>query len=447
MARRAIGRREFLKGSLAAVAAVTVLEGCEKTKGGNVSRPNIILINCDDLGYGDVGCYGATDIATPNLDRMAREGMRFTSFYAGAPVCSPSRAALLTGRYAIRSGISRVLFPRDDIGISNDDTTVAELLKKQGYATACIGKWHLGHLPQFRPTRHGFDYYYGILYSNDMGPPKDGYRDVALMRGDEEIERPAVQDTLTRRYTEETIKFIREHKGEPFFVYLPHTMPHKPIYASEAFKGRSNRGLYGDVIQELDWSVGQIIDAVHEEGLDDNTLIMFTSDNGPYADGSAGPLRGGKANVFEGGLRVPLIARWPGRIPAGSECTQPASMLDMLPSLVALVGGSVPADLEPDGRDITSMFANGDQMPDYEFYYFRTEAIQAIRVGPWKLHVGRSDQTLEEPELYNLEEDIGEENDVAKAHPDIVSDLRARIDEFRKGLPDCAVIGASPASY
>ena len=442
-----IGRREFLKGSVAAVAAAASLGEQARARDSSQRAPNIVLINCDDLGYGDVGCYEAEDIATPNLDKMAKEGMRFTSFYSGAPVCTPSRAALLTGRYAIRSGLSRVLFPGDKIGIPEEELTLAEALKDCGYATACIGKWHLGHLPRFLPTRHGFDYYYGIPYSNDMGVPKDGYRDVPLMCGEEVIERPAVQDTLTRRYTEETIKFIKQNKARPFFVYLPHTMPHKPIYASQAFKGRSKRGLYGDVVEELDWSAGQIIDALRQEGLESNTLVMFTSDNGPYGKGSAGPLRGAKAQVFEGGFRVPFIAHWPGHIRAGSQCSQPASMLDMLPTLLALAGGKPPGEKRLDGRDIRAMLLGMQEMPDYAFFYFRTQAIQAVRFGRWKLHVGRGDQTLETPELYDLVDDIGEQDDVSERYPKLVGRLTQRIQEFRETLPADAGVGASEASY
>ena len=421
-----IPRREFLKSSLTAVAAAALLGDQALSEG--VQRPNIVLINADDLGYGDLGCYGSKVISTPNLDALAKKGVRFTDFHSCAPVCTPSRTGLLTGRYPIRSGMTRVLGAGHKTGISDDEITMGEALKKCGYVTACIGKWHLGHLPQFLPMKHGFDYYYGIPYSNNMGEWKDGYPDVPLMRGGEIIEQPTIQNTLTQRYTEETIKFIKEHKNRSFFVYLAHNMPHNPVYASDSFKGRSKQGKYGDAVEEIDWSVGEIMKTLRELGLERNTLVIFTSDNGPNG-GSAGILREGKTTVFEGGMRMPLIASWPERIPAWTTCYQTTSNLDLFPTIVKLAGGKVPSDRPIDGRDISRLLTvPGATAKDHEFFYFRTSAIQALRVGKWKLHVGRGDQALAEPELYNLHLDVRESRDVAKEHPDIVADLKARIE-------------------
>ena len=425
---KSIGRRDFLKGSVA-VAAVGMLE---KTASADEKKPNIILINCDDLGYGDLGCYGSKTIATPNLDEMARKGTRFTDFYAAAAVCSPSRAALLTGRYPIRTGVTRVLFPDDTIGLTDKETTVAQLLKQQGYTTACIGKWHVGCLPEHMPRRHGFDYFYGLPYSNDMFAGKRNSPPVPLYRNEKIIEQPVVQETLTERYTEEAIKFLRKNKDKPFFIYLPHTMPHVPLHVSEKFKGKSKGGLYGDVVETIDWGVGEILKALKEEGLEDNTLVMFTSDNGPWLQmkengGSAGPLRGGKASVFEGGMREPFIAYWPGHVPSGKVCKEPASMLDMLPTLTALAGGKAPIDRIIDGRDITPLLTGAGNMPDYPFFYNLKFPTGAVRYGKWKLHVTRGNEPLAEPELYDLENDIGETNNVAKDHPDIIEKLTAMV--------------------
>lgn len=435
-----ITRRGFLTGSLAALATASVLSN--DAVAAPQALPNIVLINCDDLGYGDLSCYGSKVISTPNVDALAREGVRFTDFYAPAPVCTPSRTGLLTGRYPVRVGLVRVLGEQATDGIPDDETTVAQVLKKKGYATACIGKWHLGHLSQFLPTRHGFDYYYGIPYSNNMGDKKDGVPNCPLMRNEEIIERPAVQDTLTQRYTAEAVKFIKEHNKGPFFLYLAHTMPHNPVHASKAFRGTSKRGIYGDAVQEIDWSLGQVMKALKEQGIERNTLVLFTSDNGPNG-GSAGPLRGGKTKVFEGGMREPLIAHWPARIRPGMVCHQPASMLDILPTFAALTGGRKPT--KPlDGRDISKLLLGKGNLPDYEFYYFRTSALQAVRFGKWKLHIGRDSEALKQPELYNLDMDIAESRDLAKDRPEIVADLKARIDKFYKTLPPMAKLGGSP---
>ncbi|MDO8587861.1 MAG: sulfatase [Armatimonadota bacterium] len=435
-----IPRREFLCQSALAAAAVALL-GQEAFTASRPQRPNVILINADDLGYADLGCYGSDNISTPNLDRLAREGVRFTDFYACAPVCTPSRAGLLTGRYPIRSGLTTVLFPNNKVGIPDTEITIAELLKRQGYSTACIGKWHLGHLPQFLPTRHGFDYYYGIPYSNDMGEIIDGYPNVPLMCNEETIERPAHIDTLTQRYTEEAVRLIRAHGNRPFFIYLAHTMPHKPLYVNPRFKGHSRGGKYGDVVEEIDWGVGRIVQALRDEGLQRNTLVMFTSDNGPVfgkkePGGSADPFSGGKGSVFEGGMREPFIARWPARIRPGGVCHQPASNLDILPTLVTLGGGKVPKDRGIDGRNIAPLLTSSARLPDYAFFYDVTKpgSVPAVRFGRWKLRMEKGRKELEEPQLFDLDLDPGERRNVAAQHPEIVADLKKRITAFLQSL-------------
>ncbi|MDO8585462.1 MAG: sulfatase [Armatimonadota bacterium] len=432
-------RREFLKRSAASVAAVTLL-GDEAFAASAPRRPSFVLINCDDLGYSDVGCYGSELIATPNIDALAQTGVKFTDFYAAAAVCTPSRACLMTGRYFVRPGLPRVLFPRDKVGITDKEITVAQILKRQGYATACIGKWHLGHLPRFLPTRHGFDYYYGIPYSNDMDKKQRNEPPTPLMRNEKIIEQPAVQETLTERYTEEAVNFIEQNKDHPFFVYLPHTMPHVPLHVSERFKGRSKRGLYGDVVETIDWGVGEIVKTLKDLGLQRDTLVMFTSDNGPWLQqkdhgGSAGPLRAGKATAYEGGHREPFIANWPGRIPAGSICADPASNLDILPTLASLAGTKAPTDRIIDGRDITPLLLCKDDMDDYPFFYMRNWDVCAVRYGKWKLHVRDREQQLEAIELYDLRADIGETTNLAGRYPKMVDKLKAMIAEFCKTLP------------
>ncbi|HXI90347.1 MAG TPA: sulfatase [Blastocatellia bacterium] len=405
-------------------------------------RPNIIFIYVDDMGYGDLGCYGAKAIKTPNIDRMAAEGLRLTSFYSVSPICTPSRAALMTGRYAARMGVDQmrlanVLFPTDKTGLPQSETTVARALKGRGYATACIGKWHLGRVGPHRAIDHGFDYYFGIPYSNDMTP-------TPIMRNDDVVEEPAKQDTLTRRYTEEAISFIERAKAQPFFLYLAHNMPHIPLHASERFRGKSAGGLYGDVVEELDWSVGEVLNALKRFGLDRDTIVFFSSDNGPWYQGSAGPLRGRKGWTYDGGVREPGIVRWPGNIRAGGVSDEPVATIDFFPTALALAGERKIAagSKQPlDGKSILP-FLLGQQTnsPENVYLFFDGPYLQTARAGRWKIHVARwniprytaasgqqKNVRLVTPELFDMNVDLGESYDVASDQPIVVRDLRARI--------------------
>jgi arylsulfatase/arylsulfatase A len=408
------------------------------------AKPNIVLIFIDDMAYADIGPFGNTQLRTPHLDKLATEGMKFTSFYA-APVCSMSRACMMTGCYNARVSIPGVLSPTDNIGLNPDEITLAEILKPMGYATCAIGKWHLGHHPEFLPTRQGFDHYFGLPYSNDMGSNKKGNPPLPLYSDEKVIETEPDQSELTRRYTEEAIKFIRDHQGAPFFVYLPHTMIHNPVAASDGFKGKSGLGLLGDAIEEIDWSVGQIMAALKELKLDDNTLVIFTSDNGP-SHRPAPPFRGWKGTCFEGGVREPCIMRWPGKIPAGTSCNQIAGNIDMLPTFAKIAGADLPKDRIIDGREITSLMFDPKAGPvrDTQLYFFGLKLV-AIRQGDWKLFInapGDDTQAQSNAEdglkgkpadgkkrggrsagLYNLASDPGEANDVAAEHPDIVAKM------------------------
>ena len=425
-------------------------------------RPNVVLIFIDDMGYGDIGPFGNTKIRTPNLDKMAAEGMKFTSFYA-TPVCSMSRAALMTGCYNTRVSVPGVLFPNSAIGLHPDEVTLAEIVKPQGYATACIGKWHLGHREPFLPTKQGFDSYFGIPYSNDMTiDPKHArfakdcvFREgmteekaragtirhtVPLMRGEEVVEYPADQATLTKRYTEEAVRFIRENQAKPFFVYLPHTMVHIPLAASDGFRGKSAAGLLGDAVEEVDWSVGRILETLKELQLDSKTLVIFTSDNGA-AVGSSAPWRGKKGSIFEGGVREPCIMRWPGRIPAGATCPHIAGNIDVLPTLARLAGAEPPKGRVLDGRDISSMMFRADAPPvrDTHLHITRGGQLGAIRQGDWKLFLswlpdgmGKKGKAEKKPEagsggvaLFHLGKDPAETTDVAADNPDVVAKLTA----------------------
>jgi arylsulfatase A-like enzyme len=434
-----ISRRGFLRG-LGTGAALAAYATSAEAKAEDTRPPNFVIIFIDDLGYQDLGCFGAKLIKTPCLDKMAAEGARFTSFYA-QPSCSPSRAALMTGCYPQRAGIPRVLFPQDKIGINADEVLLPQVLKTRGYATACIGKWHLGHLPPFLPTRHGFDYYSGLPYTNDREDATRGDPPLPLMRNEEIIEQPAVQDTLTQRYTQEATAFIREHKDQPFFLYLPHSMVHVPLHVSEAFRGKSAQGLYGDAVQEIDWSVGEVLKTIQECGIDENTLVLFTSDNGPWLikkedGGAALPLRDGKGTTYEGGLREPTIMRWPGHIPAGTTCPEMAATMDLLPTFAALAGAQAPTDRIIDGKDIGELLWRPDtaKSPRNTMFYYRNEELQAVREGPWKLHLALAKRP--DGELYDLDADIGESKNVAAEHPNVVKRLNELADKVRADLGD-----------
>lgn len=424
--------------------------------------PNIVVIFCDDLGYADVGCFGAKGYKTPNIDELARQGVRFTDFYVAQAVCSASRAALLTGCYPHRIGIKGALGPQSKVGISSNELTIAEMLKPRGYVTGIFGKWHLGHQPQFLPTRHGFDEYFGLPYSNDMWPhhptTPTNYPPLPLIEGEHVVQLMPDQTRLTTWYTERAVKFIERNKDRPFFLYVPHSMPHVPLFVSEKFQGKSRRGLFGDVLMEIDWSVGQITRALKEQGLDNNTLVLFSSDNGPwlsYGDhaGSAGELREGKGTAFEGGMRVPFIARWPGRIPAGTVSREPAMTIDLLPTIARLVGARLPAH-PIDGLDIWPLLSGtrGAKSPHEALYFYWDAGLHAVRSGPWKLHFAH-DYVHPEPvggggqpgkvltlktglALYNLETDVSEKRDVSAEHPEIVARLQALAEKARAELGD-----------
>ncbi|MCC7335061.1 MAG: sulfatase [Pirellulaceae bacterium] len=409
------------------------------------SSPNVVVIFCDDLGYGDLACFGHPTIATPNLDRMASEGQRWTEFYVAACVCTPSRAALQTGRYPIRSGMCsnnrRVLFPDSTGGLPASEITIGQMLKAQGYSTHAIGKWHLGHLPQYLPTSHGYDSYFGIPYSNDMDAVSDSpkgkarfwnpeieYWNVPLMRGEQIVERPADQHTITRRYTEEAVKLIRENRQHPFFIYLAHNLPHVPLFASKEFTGTSRRGLYGDVIEEIDWSVGQILETLRAEGLDGNTMVVFTSDNGPWLTfdahgGSAGLLRDGKGSTWEGGMREPTIFWWPGRI-TPSVVREMGSTLDLLPTIAAITGASAPSDRLLDGYDLAPTLFHNLPSPRESMFYYHGQEVFAVRHGMFKAHFktktsysGQRDAEVHDPPLlFHLGHDPSEKYDIAQEH-------------------------------
>jgi arylsulfatase A len=428
--------------------------------------PNVVVIFIDDMGYADIEPFGAKGFKTPNLNRMAKEGMRFTDFYVAQAVCSASRMALLTGCYPNRVGIHGALDHRAKHGISDNETTIAEVLKTKGYATAIYGKWHLGHHPQFLPTRHGFDEYFGLPYSNDMWPKhpeaKPGtYPDLPLIENDKVVQLMPDQSQLTRQYTERAVSFIERNKAKPFFLYVPHTMVHVPLFVGDKFKGSSKSGLFGDVVQEVDWSVGEILGALKKHQLDKDTLVIFTSDNGPWLSygehaGSSGTLREGKGTAWEGGVRVPFIARWPGKIPAGRTTRTPAMTIDLLPTIAKLVNAELPKH-KIDGLDIWPLLKgepNAKNPHDAYFFYYNNNELQAVRSGNWKLILPHTYRTLgTQPkakdglpvkysnvkvglELYDLANDAGEKTNVADQHPDVVKRLEALAEQSRADLGD-----------
>ena len=440
--------------------------------------PNIILIFCDDLGYGDLSCYGASQYKTPNLDRMASQGIRFTSFLSAQAVCSASRAGILTGCYPNRVGISGALFPDSKIGLNPSEETIAEMLKKRNYKTAAIGKWHLGHRREFLPLQQGFDEYLGIPYSNDMWPVnfdgtpatsesnarKRNYPVLPLIEGNEKVrEFNTLEDQaeITTLYTERAVKFIGQNKKTPFFLYLAHSMPHVPLAVSAKFKGKSEQGLYGDVIMEIDWSLGEIMKALEKNGLAKNTLVIFTSDNGPWLNfgnhaGSNGGLREGKGASFEGGQRVPCLMYWPGNIQEGTICNKLASTIDILPTLAAITNSALP-EKKIDGVNILPLLKGDEKANPREsfLYYYRQNSLEAVRKGHWKLvfaHPGRTyigfkpgadgfpggtnENFPHEEGLYDLRRDPGERFDVKESYPEVIAELKKLADAAREDLGD-----------
>ena len=442
-------RRSFLR-ALGAGMASLAIPSVMRAGGRAGGKPNFVIIFTDDQGYQDVGCFGSPSIRTPNLDRMASEGMKFTDFYSAASVCSPSRAALLTGCYPPRVGITKVLFPSDNIGLNPEEHTIADILKGEGYVTACIGKWHLGHLPEFLPTSNGFDSYFGIPYSNDMdgvkGKDKNLDRawrqkdyspwNVPLMRDKEIIERPADQTTLIERYTNEAVEFIRNSRDKPFFLYLPHTMPHIPLFVSNEFYVEDVQKAYKATIEQIDSGIGRVLAAIKDAGVDQNTLVVFTSDNGPWLGkkhhgGCALPLRDGKFSTYEGGMREPCIMRWPAKIPAGKVNGEVCGTIDLLPTLARLAGAEMPVDRVIDGRDIWPLMEGrpGAGSPHEAYFYYRGNNLEAVRSGKWKLR-----RVKKKTELYDLKADISEKKNLADKHPEIVKRLSGLMEEFDREL-------------
>jgi len=456
------------------LAPLAVVNGADEPKAAR--QPNILVILTDDLGYDDVGCYWTPDnrpgfekIQTPNLDRLAAEGVRFTDYYAPSSVCSPSRAALMTGCYPVRVGFPGILFSESLAGLNPDEVTLAEILKERGYATACVGKWHLGHLAPFSPRQHGFDAFYGMMFPNDMKP-------FVLHRDETVVEPHPDQKTLTEQFTEEAVKFVRAKRDQPFFLYLAYSAPHIPLHVSDGFRGKSARGLYGDVVECMDWGVGEVLKALDETGLADQTLVVFTSDNGPDTRGpydkrgQAFPLRAAKATTREGGVRVPCLMRWPGRIPAGFVCREIASAMDVLPTVAGIAGAQPPQDRIIDGKDILPLMTKpGAPSPHDAFFYYYGQKLEAVRSANWKLvfprtamddtpyerKQGAAKEALLPEALYDLAADVGETTDVTGKHPEVAARLRALAESMREDIGDSATnqkgknrrpVGRVPAS-
>lgn len=433
-----MNRRTFLNSALA--GAVSFGRAFSQS----LARPNIVLINADDLGFGDLGCYGSRH-RTPNINRLAENGARFTNFYSASSVCSPSRAALLTGRYPVRTGVTGVLDPDATEGLSRAEVTIPQLLQQAGYSTMCVGKWHLGRTEEYLPTSRGFNDYLGIPYSQDMWPR-------ILLRNKTIVEEQVKLETLTDRYTSEATRFIAENGHNPFFLYYAPHAPHIPFAPASRFRRKSRLGPYGDVMMELDWSVGQIMQSLADHDLVNNTLVLFTSDNGPWYQGSAGPLRGRKGETWDGGMRVPLLARMPSLIPAGAVISELATTMDLLPTITRFANApDSPHHL--DGTDISPLLTSGAFGEGFErppFLYMDDVNLQCARVGPWKLHVaryntrpylpapsgGRTNLPLLNPELYNVSEDPQESYDCAEEYPDVVADIRSRIEMIVPSFPD-----------
>ncbi len=442
-------------------ALVAALAFAGPAPAADATKPNLVFFLMDDMGYGDIAPFNSdTKNRTPNIDRMAREGMKLTSFYA-APVCTPSRAQILTGCYAKRVSLPQVIMPDSPIGLNRDEHTIASLLRAQGYATLCVGKWHVGDQPKFLPVHYGFDHYFGLPYSNDMGGEWDGADDsppqkrmppLPLVRDDKVIEtlRPADQDRLTERYTDEAVGFIRAHKDSPFLLYLAHTAVHVPLHPGAKFKGKSANGTYGDWVEESDASLGRVLDTLRELHLEGNTLVIFSSDNGPWLvqgknGGTAGPLRGGKGGTYEGGVREPTIAWWPNHISPGVASDAVAGNIDLLPTFVHLAGGTVPDDRKIDGVDLSPLLlGKTKESPRPAHFYFNGNQLKAVRFGPWKLAVAPQKENTGKPEpkqigpfipkLYNLDDDIGETTDVAEKHPDVVKRLEQFVSQMDADL-------------
>ncbi len=423
--------------------------------------PNIVFFHADDVGYDDVGCYGATKIKTPNIDKVAKEGRRFTSFYAPAPTCTPSRAALMTGCYAQRVGLPSVLYPQANIGLNPDEITMPELLQTRGYTTALIGKWHLGHLPPFLPPNHGFDYFFGIPYPNDHGPERSKRKNppIPLYRDMKIVEQPVNLHTLNDRLVDEAKQFLKVNEEKPFFLYLSFVDAHTPWFVADRFKGKSKLGPYGDAVQEMDWSIGEVMKTLKKLNLDKNTLVIFASDNGPLFKphpeleqlyGDAGRLlpqkhllREGKYSTTEGGVRVPMIARWPGKIPTHTESDEIIAGFDFYPTFASLAGAKVRTDRIIDGKNVLPLLTEKKgKTPHETFFYFANYALEGVRAGKWKLRLiaheppKEGEKKTEGLALYDLENDIGEMTDVSRKHPEIVSRLQALLEKCRNDLGD-----------